>query len=278
MIFCKELNKEFTTKEDMFRALKSNENKLIDLKKSQIFNGAEKGQMSFLSLDFAKEISDKAFKIEEGFVYPVISTTRWFDMHGDVHFDGCFKKTVREQQGSIYYALDHLLSFNTIAAWPKDVFMFVSSIPWQWVGKDIDGDTQGLVFKIAESALRPDVLDVIKAKKADFENSIRMQYVKVRFAIDSKDKDFAINKAYFDARIDEIANKDEVLKQGYFFGVEELKIYKEGSLVVRGGSNSATSIILPEAAQSTTGKQEVDPPLGQSEKKEKLTKVIIKMI
>ena len=43
-------------------------------------------------------------------------------------------------------------------------------------------------------------------------------------------------------RINEIANKEVAIEQGYFWGVEELKIHKEGSLVVAGGSNDATSI------------------------------------
>jgi hypothetical protein len=60
--------------------------------------------------------------------------------------------------------------------------------------------------------------------------------------IDSKDKMYAVNKQYFDSRINEIANKDKAIEQGYFFGVEELKIHKEGSMVIAGGSNDATRI------------------------------------
>ena len=76
----------------------------------------------------------------------------------------------------------------------------------------------------------------------ELENSIRMQYVKVQMGIDSMDKMYAENKRYYDSRIGEIANADVVKEQGYFFGVEELKIHKEGSMVIAGGSNDATRI------------------------------------
>lgn len=270
MIFCKELDKEFTSKRDMFLALKANEQKLIDLKKSNILEGREKSALSFLNADLSKLSNDeqKAFKVEDGFIYPVISTTRYMDSHLDVHFDGCFSKTVKEQQGKVFYALDHKLEFGTIAAWPKDVEMFIANIEWSLVGKDYDGTTQALIFKIAKDKVRADVLEVIEQRKADFENSIRMRYVNVRLAVDSKDKEFATNKAYYDSKIGEIANSDVAKDIGYFWGVEELGIYKEGSLVVRGGSNDATAIILSEAAQSTNeNKQELDPPQVQSKNK-----------
>jgi len=257
-------DREFATKEAMFKELKSNEDKLIGLKKAQIYEGRIKGQFSFLNLDASKMSSTvKAnFDVKDGFIYPVISTTRFMDSHKDVHFDGCFTKTKNEQQGKVYYALDHKLDFANVAAWPKDVNMFTAMLDWALVGKDYYGETEGLVFEIAKNNVRPDVLEAIEAKKADFENSIRMVYHKIKLAANSTDKDLAENKAYFDSRVESIANKTEAYENGYFWGVEELGIYREGSLVIAGGSNSATSIILSEADMNTSEKQ--DPPFEQS--------------
>lgn len=260
-------DKEFQTKEQMFLELKANEDKLIGLKKAAIFEGHKKSQFSFLNLDVSKiGITGKSgFEVKQGYVYPVISTTRYMDSHKDVHFDGCFNKTKTEQQGKVYYALDHKLDFSNIAAWPKDIKMFTSMIDWGLVGKDYYGQTEALIFEIAEKSIRPDVLKAIIDKLGDFENSIRMSYDKIKLAANSTDKDLAENKAYFDSRINSIANKEIALEAGYFWGIEELRIYKEGSLVVAGGSNDATSIITLSGAEKIT--PITDPPLGSQKVK-----------
>lgn len=247
MIKCIEFpDKSFATKEEMFSHLKANEDKLISLKKAQVYKSVEKQQISFLNLDISKLSSTaKAnFDVKEGYIYPVISTTRYMDSHKDVHFDGCFNRTKNDQQGKVYYALDHDLKWASIVAWPKDVKMFVTPLDWSLVGKSYAGTTEALVFEIADSKVtKQDVLDAIKNRSSDFENSIRMSYEKVTLGLDSKDKDMAANKAYYDNHINLIANKEQALEDGYFWGVDALKIQKEGSLVIAGGSNDATSII-----------------------------------
>ncbi len=270
MIKCIEFpDQEFATKEAMYAELKRNESKLISLKKAQIYKSCEKSQISFLNLDISKITgAEKAnFDVKEGFIYPVISTTRYRDSHKDVHFDGCFNRTKNDQQGKVYYALDHDLKWASIIAWPKDVKMFVTPLDWYLVGKNYPGQTEALVFEIAESKItKSDVLQAIKDKASDFENSIRMAYEKITLGINSTEKDLSVNKAYFDSRINEIANKEEVLEDGYFWGVEALKIHKEGSLVIAGGSNDATSIITLGADLITP---KTDPPAGSQKERVK---------
>lgn len=239
----------FGSKEEMFKCLKQHEGKLIGIKKSKVYKSCEKGQVSFLNLDTTKASTAKAsVTFSPDNIYPVISTTKYMDSHMDVHFDGCFNKTKKEQQGKVYYALDHDLKFSSIVAWPKDVNMFTAMLDWSLVGKNYEGQTEGLIFEIAKANVDiPKVLEVLEAQKADFENSIRMVYHKIRLGINSNQKDLKENKDYFDSRVDLIANKEVAMEEGYFWGVEELGIHKEGSLVVAGGSNDATSIILPES-------------------------------
>lgn len=263
MIKCIEFpDKVFTTKDELFAELKRNEEKLISLKKAQVYKSTEKNQISFLNLDVSK-LSGTAkanFDVKEGYIYPVISTTRYMDSHKDVHFDGCFNRTKNDQQGKVYYALDHDLKWASIVAWPKDVKMFVAPIDWSLVGKNYIGQTEALVFEIAENKItKADVLAAIKDKASDFENSIRMSYEKVTLGLNSNDKDMAPNKAYFDNHINLIANKEQALEDGYFWGVDALKIQKEGSLVIAGGSNDATSIITLGADLVTP---KTDPPAG----------------
>lgn len=250
--------KEFATQEQMFLALKANEEKIIGLKKAQVYKSDEKGQIGLLDLDISK-ISGALktnFEIKDDYIYPVISTTRFMDSHKDVHFDGCFDTTVKDQQGKVYYALDHKLQWDSVIAWPKDVAMFTSMIDWAMVGKSYIGQTEGLVFEIAKDKVRPDVLQAVEAKANDFENSIRMVYHKIRLGINSTQKDLAVNKAYYDSRINQIANKEQAEEDGYFWGVEQLGIHKEGSLVIAGGSNSATAIIVSDPLKSSLHKEE----------------------
>ncbi len=248
-------NKSFTTKEELFSELKKNEEKLISLKKSQVYKSHEKGQFSFLNCDKIHGSTKGVDFAKDGFIYPIISTTNYMDSHKDVHFAGSMNKTAKEQNGKVVYALDHELKWDSIIAWQKDVNMFVTTVDWSVVGKNYLGKTEALVFEInKDNVNRKDVLTAIENKVADFENSIRMVYYKINLGLNSNAKENATNKAYYDSRINEIANKEVAIEDGYFWGVEELGIHKEGSLVVAGGSNDATSIYSKEfeAADSTS--------------------------
>ena len=236
-------NLNFASKEDLFTHLKKNEDKLISLKKAQVYKSHEKGQLSFVNCNKINNANKSLFEAKEGYIYPIISTTNYMDSHGDVHFKGSMNKTASEQQGKVVYALDHELKYNSILAWQKDVRMFISELDWSIVGKTYVGKTEGLVFEIAKDKItNKQVLSDIENKVSEFENSIRMIYYKIVLGMNSNSKEHTDNKKYYDAKVNEIANKELAEEVGYFWGVEELGIYKEGSLVVAGGSNDATAI------------------------------------
>lgn len=251
MIQCKVLNKAFETKVELFNALKANEDKIISLKKAQKYESAEKGQISIVGAYLKSDMANKAgLNTKQGFVYPVINTTRYMDGHDDVHFDGLWKKSLIEQSGKIFYLANHSKSIDDVIAWPEDVRAFTQLIDWSFVGKGFPGQTEALIFEIDETKIKKDsAIEAIKEKRK-VQGSVSMFYVKIVMAVDSTEKEFAINKAYFDSRINMIANKEKAIEQGYFFGVEEAKINKEGSMVLE-GSNDATEIIYNEPLQST---------------------------
>lgn len=247
----------------MFHALVENQDKLISLKKASVYKGHEKNQISYLNLDVSKSNSaSKAFpfEVKEDFIYPVISTTRFRDSHKDVHFDTCFNRTVGRQQGKVMYVTDHKLEFDTVISWPKDTNMVVAQVPWGLVGKDYLGSTEGLIFAIEKgNVVNEKVLSAIEKRVMEFQNSIRMRYEKIILGVDSNEKEMAQQKAYFDLKINSIVNKDEVMEDGYFWGVEELQIDREGSLVIAGGSNSATSIVTLDLVSNPSNKSVDDP-------------------
>lgn len=259
--FCRTLNKSFETKESMFKELKANEEKIINLKKAAIQKSAEKGQYSpSLAMLKLNESAKDSLNMEDGYVYPVINTTKYMDSHDDVHFDGIWNKSLKDNRGKIYYVADHNLNIGSVIAYPKNVNAFVKMLPWSVVGKDFEGETQALVYKIKKDDIVHEGAKRVIEDKHDIQNSVRMQYVKIKFAVNSDSKDYAENKAYFDAKIDSIANKEEVLEQGYFYGVEEAKIHKEGSMVLF-GSNDATPLLQSdEPSKDTQDKDE--PPKG----------------
>jgi hypothetical protein len=194
---------------------------------------------------------------KDGYLSPIISTPIYIDSHQDVHFDGCFNKTVVEQNGKVKYILDHSNTYENVLAWSKDVNMLVKQVPWGTVGKQYSGNTEALVFEISKDKFtRKDVLADIENKVEDFENSISMIYYKIVLGMESDDKAHRAERDYYERRKGEIVNSEELDETPFFWGVEELGIYKEGSLVVAGGSNDATRIFNPEAVTDTSIKIE----------------------
>lgn len=243
MIHCKALNKSFGSQKELFTELKMNEVKIITLKKAKEHKSAEKGQISIAGAFIKNDVAYKAgLTTKTGYVYPVINTTRYMDDQDDVHFDGIWKKSLNEQSGKIFYLANHSRIIDDVIAWPEDVRAFTQLIDWSSVGKEYQGQTEALIYEIEESKIKkPSALDAIKERRK-VQGSVSMAYVKITMAINSTEKEYAVNKAYFDSKINLIANKDVVIEQGYFFGVEEAKICREGSMVLL-GANDATEII-----------------------------------
>lgn len=273
MIFCNTLNKDFASKEDMFRALKSNNDLIIKAKKSTILKSAHCGGFQVFSTIKDNE-AVKGLKLDDNYIYPVINTTKYMDSHDDVHFDNIWNKTIKDNQGKIMYIFDHDLSVKNVIAWGEDVEVMVKSLPWSSLGADFDGETQALIYKIAKDKIAsPEALNIIEGKRK-VQNSVRMQYVKIKLAVNSNDKDFQENKALFDSRIEQIANKDKVKEQGYFYAVDEAKIVAEGSMVLR-GSNDITPILQSENDKPEKSALNIDEPEESTQKNNNLLNLLM---
>ena len=249
-------NKEFSSKTELFKALKKESSNIIELKKVGL-RGSDSIKMT--PIKFNSEVG-KANDFEEGFIYPVINTTKYMDSHNDVHLNGIWDISVQSQKGKVYYIADHDLSIKSVIAYPKDVEVFVKEMSFKSLGADFEGTTQALIFKVAKSAIRLQEAKDIINEKIDIEHSIRMQYVKVSLAVNSEDEDFANELETYNKFIKTIANKEKAEKNGYFWAVEEAKIYKEGSMVLA-GSNDITPMLHSEKnTQPPTSIEETEPP------------------
>ena len=259
----------FESKKDLFHALKDNEDLIIDLKKSMVYKSIDKGQ-GIINIPMAAKTEADKESYKSGFIYPIINSTHWMDMHDDVHVSGCYSKTVKEQQGKVYYIDSHLKGLSNIIARKQNITMSIRDVDWSMLGKSIEGNTQALVFEIAEENVKAEYLQLIKEDR-DLQNSFAMSYVKIRMAVNSTDKAFASNKEVFEKYIGSIANKERAYENDYFFAVEELAIRGEGSLCpIIGGSNSATSVYVPEPEKSTLTDKSEPTIVTQSEPKEVL--------
>jgi len=245
MIFCKELNKEFNNKKELFKALAENENFIIAQKKLET-KSIDKGAVVCSNQNSIKKAfeseTNKALKFDEDSYYFVVNSSNILDSHNDMHVDGNWNKTVKEQQGKVYLVFDHKLERKEIIAMPNNIELLTAKIPFSLLGKNYEGESYSLIYKVAKNKI------VDKQAKEWLENdynlqaSVRMQYVKIETAFNTNDSEYSKQKAVFDTYYNQIANKDEHKEIDYFFVVKEAKNVMESSLVLF-GSNSATGRI-----------------------------------
>lgn len=268
-------DKTFATKEELFAELRANVDKIIACKTSEIYKSHEKGNHfnGFIS-KLPGEETKAGPQMKEGYCYPIINTTKYLDSHDDVHMDGIWNRSAKEQNGKLYYVADHEIKTNSIIAWPSDVNVMVKSVPWSWVGKDYAGNTEALIYEIDKSAIVNATAKQIIDSKRPVQNSVRMQYVKISLAMNSEDKNDVQYKANWDKWLDEIANKEVAIENGYFFAVEEAKIVKEGSMVPF-GSNDATPIQQRKDGAGTPTPEDKEPVIPTTQTKSIFSQLIL---
>lgn len=244
-------DKTFASKVELFACLLENQDRIIQLKKAAVQKSCDKGQLGTFELLKITEETKSLLNLKTDYAYPVINTTNYMDGHDDVHFNGIWDKSAKEQAGKIFYVTDHSLKVSDVIAWPEDVEVMIKEVPWSFVGKSFEGNTQALIYGIPkEKIVHPQAKSVIEEKRP-VQNSVRMEYVTIKLAINDAGKEFKAQKEYFDSKIEAIANKEHAIEQGYFWGVEEAKIRQEGSMVLF-GSNDATPIKIADAVEDTS--------------------------
>jgi len=181
-------------------------------------------------------------------VRSIINTTKFYDYHGDVHIDQLWNKSLKESK-DFYLVNQHNFSFEGIIS--DQVKAFAKQIDWTDLGYTYEGQTQALVFdSVIDKNESPEMFQRYAQGKVK-NHSVGMRYVKMDLAVndDRYEKEFALWGKY----VDSIANKADVVENGFFWAVTEAKII-EGSAVVR-GSNTATPTMSVETKSD-------EPPIG----------------
>lgn len=246
--------RSFATKAELFEALKSEKTNLIGLKKAQV-KSSDSVSVSVNKVEATKAIGG----LDNGFIYPVINTTKYMDSHNDVHINGIWNKSVNDQQNKVHYIINHELEVGKVIAYPKDVEVLTKEVLWRDLGVDFEGSTQALMFKTNVFDYSNESAKQIIKDKIDIEHSVRMQYVKIELAIDSSDPDYAEESEVWTKYINEIANKGKAVEQGYFWAVTEAKIHKEGSMVLA-GSNDVTPMVYPTKDNEPSNDTQIKKP------------------
>lgn len=272
MIQLKEFpGKKFNSKEEAIKALMDNKDLFIAEKKAMIYKSHEKDHNISIVTNQAAiskfSETSKSFKMDDDSYYFVVNSANILDSHGDMHIAGNWDKTVKEQQGKVYLVWDHELKRSEIIAMKNNVTLLTAEIPFKMIGKNYEGETYCLIYKVNKNAIVNDEAKKWLNEGCEFEASVRMQYMDIEIAIDSKDKEYTKEKAAFDAFYPLIANKSDYQDIYYFWIVKQAKNVQESSLVMF-GSNGATGRIQEdnEPGKSTHENKEpaiATPPIEQ---------------
>lgn len=256
MIFCRELNHEFETVKEMHRAIKQNLSRIKQAKKATIKHSD--GLEVFTPAGTATKAEDGQEKrLDYGDkIYPVINTTKYLDSHQDVHLDGIWNKSVQEQAGKVALIINHKYEIGKVIAFPEDVVPLVKEMEWKQLGRDYAGKTEALIF---ESTMKEDACDIgfkMYQNKRAVQHSICMEYVKMELAVNSDDEDWKGERDMWEKYLPIIVNPEKAIKFGYFWAIQEAKMYREGSMVLFGSNDVTPTLYNMEAEKFTSETKE----------------------
>ena len=273
-------DKEFSTKEDLFKDLKDNLEFIVDAKKSQIQKTCDKGvSVTCKSLDLLKfQDQNKAIKIDDNYYYIAVNSTKILDSHDDLHLDNLWNKSIAEQQGKNYLVIDHELEVDKVIVRKEHIEMFVAKVPFTLLGKSYDGETQVLIYKMPKSQVKHQLVKEWLDSGDEIEASVRMQYVTFDLCMDSNDPDDAVAKSNYDKYYPLIANKNDFEYIHYFFAIKEAKNVRESSLVVFGSNSATGQINNNKQAEKSLEEKEAEKSLLKEQEEAQTTKMLKELL
>jgi hypothetical protein len=251
-------DKEFETKEDLFKALTTHKKELISLKKS-VTKNADAVSYGYIET-VSKNATDKAIASadlpETLNVKVVINTTNFLDSHGDLHINGIWNKSVSDNK-TFLHLQEHRRDFGNVIT--DSAKGSVETMTWKKLGLPYEGKTEALIFESTIDKLRNGFMLKQYANGWVKNHSVGMRYVNLELAINSEaeyDKEY---KELWDKYYPVVANKELADERGYMWIVTEAKII-EGSAVVM-GSNSATPTLENKEVADIVTTDENEPTI-----------------
>lgn len=266
---------EFENKNDLLEYLVKNKSKLIATKKAMFkcadafsfgsFPVLKSGEQLKANTPITEDVTELNARV-------VINTTNLMDSYGDVHLDGLWKKTLKENK-DIFHDQEHKHAFDSTISDYENLKAYTQSFTWKELGQKWEGKTEALVFdSVIKESRNPFMFEQYKSGHVR-NHSVGMQYVKIELAVNNPKwaDEFEIWEKY----IDRIANKEDAEEQGYFWAVTEAKAI-EGSAVKR-GANWVTPTLDNNKTfepEKSTQSNNNEPPDGTQQKSNLLLNLI----
>jgi hypothetical protein len=232
---------KFKTKKELYDFLVNNKESLISQKKALLKHADCVMYQPSVNIDISKKTVNKANEpitidsLESIKVIAVINTTNIIDSHLDMHLNGLWNKSVKENK-SIMHLQEHKMAFDKIISDGDKLKAYVKNYTWKELGFDYDGETEALVFESTIDKERNEFMFRQYANGWVKQHSVGMRYVQLVMCINDKDygAEYEAWEKYFPLAV----NKEVAEERGYFWVVKEGKAI-EGSAVLL-GSNFAT--------------------------------------
>ena len=271
MIVVKEFpDKEFSTKEELFKALKENKKSLIALKKS-IEKRADAVSYSYsttIENNVNKEELSSNTEIDKLQVKVVINTTNFIDSHNDLHINGIWNKSVSDNANKGFLHLqEHDRDFDKVIS--DNAIGTIETLTWKSLGFPYNGKTEALIFDSTIEKKRNEFMFKQYANGWVKNHSVGMRYVKIDLAINSQSEHDKDEKELWDKYYPIVANKEVADERGYFWVVSEANII-EGSAVVMGSNSATPTLSIENKTEAVYNTSEIkEEPSIDTQKQEK---------
>lgn len=249
-------DKSFTDKMDMVRFMQKSREELFALKKAEYKTKSEPVLKSGL---FVKEYQPLIEDITGDFIQvkTVINTTNVIDSHLDLHLQGIWNKTVKDNPFSVHLK-SHKADFEFVIA--DKAKSYNEKMNFKELGLDVDMEMDANINEfIMERKKLPLMFDAYKNGEVN-QHSVGMMYV--NYDIAWYDESSQKEMDFFNEMKAKSINPEVAEDAGYIWIVYEAK-KREGSAVVF-GSNSITPTISVKnyepSNKDTPDKKE--PPLS----------------
>lgn len=246
--------KSFTDSMDLIRFMQQNKEELFAIKKAEIKTKSE----PLLCNDiFEKSFEPIIEDIITDFIHvkTVINTTNVIDSHLDLHLQGIWNKTVKDNPFS-YHLKSHMSDFEYVIA--NKAKSYNENMNFKDLGLAVDMDMQANIneFFLQRKKL-PIMFDAYKNGEVK-EHSVGMMYVDIDIAY--RDESSQKEMDFFNEMRSKAINPEAADEYGYFWVVSQAK-KREGSAVVF-GSNSITPTLFVKNYEPSkdTRKDIIEPP------------------
>ena len=245
---------KFETEKELFDHLVSNEEEIFAQAKMEMKCSDGIGAYSTpIRSEFSQKSSTVSDLLQKDSLELklAINTTNILDSHGDVHINGLWNKSLKENR-RLLHLQEHKRSFDAVISKGSNLKAYTESLTWKSLGFDMEGSTEVLTFDSNVTKNQNEYMFEQYAKGNVDEHSVGMVYVKMVTCIN--DEDYPTQKENYDKYSPMIANKEALEGTKYFWAVLEAKCVEGSSVLMGSNSFTPTQSVKQEIYKSAVEK------------------------